>query len=313
MVPPSIRPNRYQKQGLDKKEAEVFTVSGDNYETRVLPYYFIAPVMWILALYVSAKNQLFRLFGVDSNANSVFFDRPKTGCRYLRKHSPTSRVLHFLYNYESADAHDILDHFWLSNCNAQAVRNRKKLAKSLLEHEIRKQASNSNAVRILSLASGSAQAVIESVAETKNEAMTKVMLVDIDPAALSIATAMAHRYGIADRLQTRQTSIGRVSRIGHEFEPDIVEMIGFLDYLSDAKAEKYFDRIFGVLESGGSFLTCNIHHNFEMPFIHFVADWPMIYRRPERILRLLKEAGFKARVAKEPHEIHGIATGIKPG
>lgn len=313
-------------------EGVVQRVTGEDFEHRRVPYLVAAPIMYILALYVLAKKLPLKVINLiagllpikireaipfelkaSPKINTLWVDALGTSGRYLRKYNPTCRALHFVYNYDREDARDRLDHFWLGNCNAQAVRNRKKIAKELLKQEIRQQAHRrSGKIRILSLASGSAQAVIQAIAELKDEVLAEAYLVDRDPAALSMATALANRHEVDDRLITRKTSVGRVARIGSEYEPHVVEMIGFLDYIRDEKARKYFKRIYGVLPAGGVFLTCNIFYNFEWPFTQFVVDWPMRYRSPKDILDLLKAADFKRRrVVCEPQKIHGIGIGRK--
>ncbi len=60
----------------------------------------------------------------------------------------------------------------------------------------------------------------------------------------------------------------------------------------------------------GQLITCNIVPNFESPFVTKGINWPLIYRRPEELARLLIKGGFqseKIELKYEPFKIHCLA------
>ena len=91
--------------------------------------------------------------------------------------------------------------------------------------------------------------------------------------------------------------------------PDIVEMVGLLDYFRYRKARKIFSLIFENLPEGGKFITANIVDNEERRFITNLVGWKMIYRDPHELAHLALRSGFqreKIMVIREPLNIHTI-------
>jgi len=108
------------------------------------------------------------------------------------------------------------------------------------------------------------------------------------------------------------TNIPQIRQIAKNFQPDIVEMIGLLDYLRNQKAVSLFKAIKASLPSYGRFYTCNILPNPERIFLEQVIDWKMTYRTATELRQLLLDAGFeetRARIIVEPMRIHAIAIG----
>ena len=100
-----------------------------------------------------------------------------------------------------------------------------------------------------------------------------------------------------------------LERVCREFRPHIIEMVGFLDYMSKNKAIKLINRIKDYLPKGGIFLTCNINKNREKIFLDWVMLWPMIYRSESQFAELLLQGGFSPEsidILYEPFRIHGI-------
>jgi len=171
--------------------------------------------------------------------------------------------------------------------------------------------NSSDTVRMLSVACGSAEAVIETVKIYKDRGVRiEVTLLDIDQSALSYAEEKAKEYGVLDQLTFIRSSAKNIEkRIKGKF--DVVEMLGFLDYQSQSKAVKLIERLRNLLVPGGYFLTCNIMKNPEMFFLRWVISWPMLYRDEEEIGSIMHSAGFskqKISLVAEPLEIHCLAT-----
>lgn len=289
---------------------------GDQFEQNTVPYKLILPLAWLIALWSWIKKIFYRNFtGSSPEVNSILFDRQETACSFIKKHSGSWKALDLLYNYNKErsirNLDEWLDDFWVNNMNAQAVRNRLIVAKRELKTEIRRLTSkrNTSTVKTLSLASGSAQAVIEVMSELQEEdIMVETLLVDLDPTALAKAKDLADKHQVLNQLEVKKASVGRVERIAAEFRPDLIEMIGFLDYLSDDKAVRYMEKIRSGLPRDGVFLTGNIFHNPEKIFLLATVNWPMNYRTPEELAFLPQKAGFcRCRVVMEPLDIHGVA------
>lgn len=290
-----------------------------NFETRNQIYdRLVLPLTRQMAHWSQSdlREKILSWFGQNGESTSLLFDRPDSGGRLLKENSATWYALHYLYNFREIGTKDWLDYFWTKNLlNAKAVRNRLKIVKSQLRKNILRQAENHQTIRILSLASGSAQGLIQVLSELKDnkDFAVNAVLVDHDPEALEMAAELARQQNVRDLIRCREESVFRtVYKLPDRPSPHLVQMIGLLDYLEDSKAVKMMQKIQSGLKKGGAFMTCNIFDNLERPFVRDVSEWEMIYRKPEDLIRMADQAGFSyTEVVVEPIEIHGVAISHK--
>jgi len=263
-----------------------------------------------------AKKKIRRLLGKpDPSINVLWFDGLGSSCRKVKDGAASWRALDEIYNYQFGQEkglQGVVNDFWEGMLNCQAVRNRLKLVKQEVRRAIL-QFSNHQEVRLLSLAAGSAQGIIEVVAELKaNDIRVRALLVDIDQTALDYSIQLARQYGVGDQIETIRTSVAQVSRISREFRPQIIEMLGLLDYIPQDKAVRLIRKIYESLEAKGIFLTCNIRDNLERSFLKWVVNWSMIYRTPGELAEVVNKAGFgDCRLVYEPLRIHGLVIAQK--
>jgi SAM-dependent methyltransferase len=205
-----------------------------------------------------------------------------------------------------------LTRYWIEKMeNRQAVTNRLKVVVDLLVKAF-SQFINEPEVRLLSIASGSAQAVIEAI--LKSPQNVRVVLLDIDPTAIEEAKRSVREAGLEDRFSFICDSTRVLEKVCADFKPHIIEMVGFLDYRPKKQAIKLIRLIKNCLVPGGIFLTCNIRKNREKIFLDWVLLWPMIYRNERQLGELLLEGGFSSErinIIYEPFKIHGIAIAQK--
>lgn len=293
-------------------------VASNGFETRRWLYILTMPISWLLTLWVMAKKALYRRLGkTGPQINTLWFDGLGLSCRRVKEGTAAWRALDEIYNYKFGQRNGLggfVDDFWEGMLNCQAVRNRLKL----VEQEIRRailQFSNHDEVRILSLAAGSAQGIIEVMAELKSKGIrVRALLLDIDQTALDYARKLAYRHGVGDRIDMVRTSVAQVCRVSKNFRPQIIEMLGLLDYIPRDKAIRLVRKILESLSDKGIFLTCNIVPNLEMRFLHWVVNWPMIYRTADELAEIITKAGFSDyRLVYEPLKIHRLAIAQKNG
>lgn len=289
---------------------------GIGYEANEVPSWFIEPLMRLMVNQVRLR----RMNGSAGGINHTLFDGLGKLCREIKEGAASWKALDIIYNYR--DNGSIIDRFWIRRMkNAQAVRNRKRDIVTQLREFCRATIDRKGSVKILSLASGSAQAVFEAL-EGFSDRDVEALLIDFDKAAGPYARELARRYGFQDRVTFKQGNLLKFDRpvmIG-EFRPDVIEMAGLLDYLQDEEAVTLMRRIHGVLPKGGRFITCHIHDNPERDFMTEVIEWgrddgkqrPMLYRTRNQLLSLIREAGFNViTLFVEPHRIHSVAVAEK--
>ncbi len=231
----------------------------------------------------------------------------------VHKHATTHKALEVIYSFDNKLHFDkgILDgffaYFWLKTNNAKALRNRLRLVKKELENAIN--SLNKKDIRILNLASGSNRAVIEVAGRHKNNFDFEVFAVDKNETAIEDAQKLALSFDIAHLLRGHKNTISEfLDRNDIKF--DIIEMVGFLDYLEDKKVIQLFNKIHSVLIDKGFFITGNIKDNPERKFVTEVVGWPrLIFRSESDLIKLLMASSFKSEeinIIYEPQNIHGV-------
>ncbi len=207
---------------------------------------------------------------------------------------------------------------WFETANVLAVRNRLRLVKRELRTALKDAFLRQEKVRLLSIAAGSARAVIEAVAETgnaKNKNLSLVFL-DKDRTALEYSTILVKKFGIECPVEWTDVTLGTYLKNSKGVNTfDIVEMVGLLDYFDNERAVEIFNRIYDVLNPAGKYITGNIIAHAEKPLLTRFAGWNVIYREPEEFLSLLTRSHFGKHtilVYVEPHRIHAISVAEKP-
>lgn len=274
------------------------------------------PLMWGLAFWVAFKKNT---LGPKLKINSFWFDGLSRKCRQVKENATSWKALDIIYNHRPGRDKSIegrVTDFWNGIRNIKAVRNRLRLVKKQLKENIQKFSKNRREVRLLSIASGSAQGVIEVMKELKSRDISmKVVFLDLDPTAISYSKHLAKRVGVINKITFINKSTKELENIMKKFRPHIVEMTGFLEYRPNEKAVDLLKRIYNFLVPGGVLLTSNISPNPEKVFSYWVGNWPMVYRTTEQLSKIIINAGFKpqdCKIIKEPLLIHNIAICKKP-
>ncbi|KKK96808.1 hypothetical protein LCGC14_2659070 [marine sediment metagenome] len=281
-----------------------------NYEGEKKVLYFVfLPIMWLLSLWVLFKKKLFGKL----KTNTFWFDGLSVPCRKIKEGAGSWKALDVIYNYDFGKDESIngkVSDFWIRIINAQAVRNRLRLSKYLLREQIEK-FSRYKEVRVLSIASGSAQGLIEVMKKFKDKnIIVRATLLDLDPTAIEYSRRIAREMRVEDQVTFLNKSVSVLEKEIRSFDPHIIEMIGFLDYRPYHKAIKLIQRVRNLLLPGGVFLVSNTRYNPEAFFLKWVIDWSMIYRSPKKLAEIIIKAGFKSENCEmiyEPFKIHGIA------
>ena len=291
-------------------------------------------VMWLVSIWAAATNltqvlfiKLFKerksslnkiIWKMGRNPkhiSSSFVDRFSYFNHQAGINAASWKSLDIFYNYHEKIKPQLnggfegwVTRYWIGKIeNRQAVTNRLKIVINLLVKAFGK-FINEPEIRIVSMASGSAQAVIEAMLKCPHLNI-RAILIDVDKTALKAAKAMAEENGLGERFSFIRGTTKSLEKVCQEFRPHIIEMVGFLDYRPDDKAIQLISRIKSCLPSNGIFLTCNINHNRERIFLDWVLLWPMIYRNEKQFANLLLKGGFFSQninILYEPFRIHGI-------
>lgn len=202
---------------------------------------------------------------------------------------------------------------WFNTNNSKSVRNRLRLVIHELSKElVRIDKMDKNEIFMLSIASGSARAVAESVNNSKSTKKINSTFLDRSIDALNYSKALISDLGL-DKSEiytfrwVQDTASNFPSHLSSKL--DMVEMVGLIDYFNDEKVVTLFRLIYNNLYEGGFFITSNISDNQEKKFVDNAIGWKMIYRSGEDLARLAVRAGFSEHnilVKYEPLKVHAV-------
>ncbi len=204
-------------------------------------------------------------------------------------------------------------YIWFSTNNPKAVRNRLRLVERELIKAIKNSIANRDEISILSVASGSARAIIESV-DNPEFLNHKISVAFLDKSSHALEYS---RKLISTKHFPNNFSFRWIEDLAKKFHahyegmahPNIIETVGLMDYFNDDKVLEFFSHVYTHLRKGGTFITANIADNPERKFVTNLVGWEMIYRQPEEFLEIAMKAGFKKeniQILLEPLKVHFV-------
>ncbi len=236
------------------------------------------------------------------------------------KYKTSHKALEIIYNkgnYPGENKEGIIrkifKNIWFNMDNSKAVRNRLKAVEKEIIKEGQKIINKEKKLKIFSIASGSARAIIESIQNIKIPKGGNIFIsfLDKNPEAIKYSKNKISKLNLNNNINFEWCidTASNFNKYHNGEKPNIIEMVGLLDYFDDKKAENIFKKIYDGLENDGIFITANIDDNRERKFITNFIDWKMIYRNNKDLERLAQKAGFKKENIKtfyEPLGIHSI-------
>lgn len=223
----------------------------------------------------------------------------------LYKHGELRRTKNFWEKF--------FHYIWFSTDNPKAVRNRLRLVTKELKSAIREKLSEGEKINLLSIAAGSARAILDSIeiGELKDKRI-KVSFLDKNPQANEYSKMLVAERHYPPNYDF-QWIVDRANNFPVHFnknnQPNIIEIVGLLDYFDLDSIKRLFLSVHQNLPHGGVFITSNIIDNPERKFITNVVGWNMIYKLPEHFHEIAIEVGFKdedIKIFYEPFKIHFV-------
>ena len=268
----------------------------------------------------SLANILWDLGRSADHFSSLWVDRFSRFNHQAKYGAASWQALDLFYNFDETIKPQLTDtvegkltRFWIERMhNRQAVSIRLKTASHLIANAILRYRQEP-VIRLVSIASGSAQAVIQGILLSGCPNVA-VVLIDSNPDAIRSVQLLVEKAGLQHMFTFVNDTSRLLEMICDKYSPHIVEMMGFLDYRPRRKAIGLIERIYNCLLPGGTFLTCNIRRNPEKIFVDWVLLWPMIYRSEIGFSNLLIAGKFSPddiQLYYDPFRIHGIAECFK--
>lgn len=246
------------------------------------------------------------------------------------KTATSHHAIEILYDYHPQKIKNGIERFfyyiWFNLNNPKAVRNRLKLVTREVKAAVQTFDRKNEDINILSIASGSARAIVDALLSIETverlnlrDNNLHVTFLDKNPHACGYSKYLTEREQWGEKYNFRWINDTASSFPSHFVKngwdmPDIVEMVGLLDYFTDEQVEKILSVIYENMAPNGVLITANIADNNERPFVTRVIGWKMIYRTSEQFAQLMIRAGFKleqTRIVYEPLKIHFVVIAKK--
>lgn len=202
----------------------------------------------------------------------------------------------------------LLDWIFLRLKSSKSFRFRYISCKKEIMNLIESNRYNKKNLHILSVPSGYAREIFEIADELKSNNHKKYAyvnwhLLDLDKKLISEIKEKFNkndhnlRYWSWDALNYKIfTKMGKF---------DLIMSTGFVDFLSDEQAVKFYRLIYKTLKSKGKFVTSGMkRHRLSDYLLRNIAELHTFYRTEEQLKNLASNAGFKSmRTYQEPNKI----------
>lgn len=198
-----------------------------------------------------------------------------------------------------------------------AVRFRKDLMKRQLKAAIDERAGRKEPVRVLSIAAGPAQELVELLSEIDDlPASLEIVLFDQDKGALAHAyrrlkPILASRFEGRARMVILNESIKRLLRDAHLFDQfgkfDVVYSCGLFDYLQPTTAMRLARNLHGAAAPGGKVFIANMVDHHGRWFMEHHLEWDLLYRTRDELREIGQRAAPRAAIRVLEEE-----TGVNP-
>jgi precorrin-6B methylase 2 len=214
--------------------------------------------------------------------------------------------------YQNAAPVDWIDRMALTgNAYARAARNRRKVVIQLLKklvHGIPAR-NEQDPVVILNLGSGTGTHVRSVLADLAGHGpAVRGILLDRNAEGLAEARQLAAEAGMTESIQCLQGDAREFERLCPGVKPDIIEIIGLIEYLSDQELAVMFQHAAALLCPGGAILVNAMRdtHGGARLFER-VFKLRMTMRDAATMSRALSVAGFRVtETVTEPVQIHTL-------
>lgn len=248
-------------------------------------HFFKLPLMQFCALWARMKKVLCqRCLGRQPRTNCFFFDGISQKFQEMKQGAEVTsswRPLDIIYN-QPGDT--FLERQWLNMLIAQDVRHRLRIVENLLIKDTRRLrlenpnlGTRENPIRVLSLACGLGQSVLNAIQCCKKDGVyVKALFIDMNVDTATYICSRSIERGIADQITFQEGNVIRpryCRQLIRDFNPHQLEIVGLIDYLSTGWVEQLLGACWEELSPHASVLTGNVSEHPELGIIEDVINW----------------------------------------
>jgi len=210
--------------------------------------------------------------------------------------------------YDNGEPVDYIDKCMLKSAALTlSARNRRKMTVRSIGDLIVKYRAGGD-VHIVGIGTGPGFNVLEAMSNANTDRVF-AYCIDKDPDAFAFGRSMAAKMGLDGRV--RYISGNAVDlELLIDVVPQIVKMVGIIEYLNDDQVRDLFRVSRRRLAPGGTVLVNSMLSNHGVDrYLRRVFNWHLKYRSPERIMRLLEECGFSGfDLRSDPLGVYSVIT-----
>ncbi|HEY6562891.1 MAG TPA: class I SAM-dependent methyltransferase family protein, partial [Pirellulaceae bacterium] len=203
---------------------------------------------------------------------------------------PSMRILH-----ENAPPVDFLDRLALrASPLSLATRNRRKLVVLMLG-KILEGLRDQPFLNLLGIGAGPGWHFQDAlIAVGRDPSSFRIVLVDQDPTAPEIALLEARKRGLESAVHCITGDARSIGQLMPQIAPDVVKMIGLIEYLDDDELVQLLRSLRSVMAPGSQLLTHGFVDRFrQAPFLARTFGLRHHARSAARLQALLADCGFQ--------------------
>jgi extracellular factor (EF) 3-hydroxypalmitic acid methyl ester biosynthesis protein len=195
----------------------------------------------------------------------------------------------------------LIDGWLLKQIPPQAVRNRRRLLRDLLDRLCRERLGGGRPLRIMNLACGPCRELFDLLSQCDYSRYIEVLCIDIDDEALQYANRYVNTAPHQASVRFMQENVIKwaLGRAEHDLGPqDIIYSSGLCDYLDRRLMIRLIERSNKQLTAGGALVIGNFSPaNPDRQFMDNIMYWRLIHRDEEEMRQLFAETAFGDRIS----------------
>ena len=180
------------------------------------------------------------------------------------------------------------------NTISMATRNRRKLVTAKLA-EIFATMSAESHISVVGVGAGPGLHVQDAICRAGlKPTQVDAYLIDRDSDAFEYGQQCARERGLEQSVHFVQGDAREIRRVLPAVSPNIVKIVGLLEYLTDDQATELFSAMFEVMAENGRLLTHGMVDRFKAArFVARTFGLHHVHRTAEDVSKLLRSVGFR--------------------
>ena len=180
------------------------------------------------------------------------------------------------------------------NTISMASRNRRKLVTAKLA-EVLAEMSGESRLSVVGVGAGPGLHVQDAICRAGLQpTRVDAYLIDLDSDSFDYGRKYARERGLDGSVHFVQGDARQIRRVLPAVSPNVVKIVGLLEYLTDEQATELLAALFDVMAKGGRLLTHGMVDRFNTArFVARTFGLKHIHRTGDHVAQLLQSVGFR--------------------